>query len=197
MPTAAPMSRVGSVGGGTGSTSWPCGGCRAGGGGREASRAADNGIAHRNPDARRPDVDVADAVLAVAVVNRALGFAAGPRVETPMGRPPLVADRRSWPSVLTWRSPSRSVRSTRAPCARRRATVSGAGCPYGLPVPALIMATRGWSALSQASEVAVRLPWWATFSTSTRLAGPPMPLPSRVGSTSSSMSPVSSIRRSP
>jgi len=74
---------------------------------------------------------VAEANRAVAVANRVVAarVADAPCVVSPTGRPPLVADRRSWPSVLTWRSPSRSVRRTCAPCARRRATVSGAGWP--------------------------------------------------------------------
>jgi len=103
-------------------------------------------MAHRNPAVNAMDTDAADAAVmvtgrrvaavaeanrAVAVANRAVAarVADAPCVVSPTGRPPLVADRRSWPSVLTWRSPSRSVRRTCAPCARRRATVSGAGWP--------------------------------------------------------------------
>ena len=43
--------------------------------------------------------------------------------------------RRSRPSVETVTLPSRSVRRTRAPAVASRASVDGAGCPYGLPVP--------------------------------------------------------------
>jgi len=112
-------------------------------------------MAHRNPAVNTMGTDAADATDAtdaadaavmitglavtvvavanrvVAVANRAVAarVADAPCVVSPTGRPPLVADRRSWPSVLTWRSPSRSVRRTCAPCARRRATVSGAGWP--------------------------------------------------------------------
>jgi len=53
----------------------------------------------------RPVVAAARSVVVSAVAT--LADAAG--------RPPLVATRRSVPSVLTWRLPSRSVRSTRAP----------------------------------------------------------------------------------
>lgn len=112
-------------------------------------------------------------------------------------RPPDVATRRSWPSVLTSRSPSMSVRSTRTPRRSSRSRVRGAGCPYRLPVPELMSPTRGRSASSHASDVALPDPWWATLSTSSGRSSPPMPIASSRGSTSSSMSPVSSIRRSP
>jgi hypothetical protein len=122
----------------------------------------------------------------------------GPSCAALAGRPPVDATRRSLPSVETWSVPSRSVRKTRAPSSDRRATVRGAGCPYGLPSPALISATRGASASTNAWEVAVPLPWWATLRTSSRC--PPfraIPAASSCGSISSSTSPMSSIRRSP
>ena len=106
--------------------------------------------------------------------------------------------RRSWPSVLTWRSPSRSVRSTRAPCARSRSMVSGAGCPYGLPVPALTIATRGLERVEprlgrgRPTAVVGDLEHVESAACQRRCRSS-----SSRGSTSSSMSPVSSIRRSP
>lgn len=71
---------------------------------------------------------------------------------------PLVVTRRPSAVSSTDTVPSRSVRSTRAPDACSRASVDGAGCPYGLPVPADATATRGRTASRKASVVAVRLP---------------------------------------
>ena len=52
---------------------------------------------------------------------------------------------------------------------RRRAARASAraGWPYGLPAPAEAIAIRGRTASTNACVVAVRLPWWATFSRST------------------------------
>jgi hypothetical protein len=190
MPRPGPSCRIRSPGRRSGGSGDPVAGCAASCAGRAASLDADSGMAHRNG-------------FGASTLERTARTAPRPPIaggrgadRRPDGRPPLVATRRSWPSVLTSRSPSRSVRSTVASRARRRSTVSGAGCPYGLSAPALMSATRGRRASSHASDVAVRLPWWATLSTSRRRASP-MPAWSSRGSTSSSMSPVSSIRRSP
>jgi hypothetical protein len=67
------------------------------------------------------------------------------------------------------------------------------GWPYGLPVPAEAIAIRGLTASTNASVVAVRLPWWATFNRS--ILG--RPTARRRGSISSSTSPASRNRRSP
>ena len=74
------------------------------------------------------------------------------------GRGPVEETRRSAPSVVTVTVPSVSVRRTLAPVARTRSIVCRLGCPYGLPVPALTIATRGTRARSSASVVAVPLP---------------------------------------
>jgi hypothetical protein len=82
------------------------------------------------------------------------------------GRGAVAADRRA-PAVVT-RSPSsrssistlpsRSVRYTRAPESRRRASVEPAGWPYEFPVPAEATATRGRTASRNPCVVAVALP---------------------------------------
>ena len=71
-----------------------------------------------------------------------------------------------------------------------RDSVAGEGWPYGLPVPADATATVGSTASRKASVDAVRLPWWAILSRSTRPRRA-----SNSGSTSSSTSPVSRNRR--
>ena len=87
-------------------------------------------------------------------------------------------------SIVT--EPSWSVRRVRAPASRSRASVAGAGWPYVLPAPAEATATRGRTASTNAWVVAVRLPWCATLSRSTR----GRPRASRAGSMPSSTSPI-------
>jgi len=62
------------------------------------------------------------------------------------------------PSRDTSTVPSRSVRSTRMPRARRRFTVAGAGCPYVLRAPTEIKPMRGRMASRKAAVEEVRLP---------------------------------------
>jgi hypothetical protein len=71
---------------------------------------------------------------------------------------PVVETRSPSSSSSTVTEPSWSVRYTRAPLARRRARVDGAGCPYVLPAPADAIATFGLTASTNAWVVAVRLP---------------------------------------
>ena len=59
---------------------------------------------------------------------------------------------------VTLTDPSRSVRWTSAPIARSRSSVGFVGCPYGLPTPAEMIATRGRATSRKAWVVAVRLP---------------------------------------
>ena len=97
------------------------------------------------------------------------------------------------PSRATSSVPSRSVRYVATPWATNRASVAGARCPNVFFAPTEIRPTVGSIALSRASVVAVRLPWWATLRTS--MWG--RPRATRTGSTPSSMSPVSRKRCEP
>jgi hypothetical protein len=108
------------------------------------------GMAHRNADA--------PAALACAATDWAAGGRAGTDSRAAVRRGPLVRTVRpvSASSIVT--DPSSSVRSVRAPAARSRASVAGAGWPYVLPAPADATATRGRTASTNACVVAVRLP---------------------------------------
>ena len=106
-------------------------------------------------------------------------------------RGPVVRTVRPDSASSTVTEPSWSVRSVRAPAARSRASVAGAGWPYVLPAPADATATRGRTASTKACVVAVRLPWWATLSRSTR----GRPRASSAGSMPSSTSPARRNRR--
>jgi hypothetical protein len=75
--------------------------------------------------------------------------------------------------------------------ARSRAIVAAFGCPYGVVRADRNDRNAGPRVASSASDDAVALPWWATLSMST--VG--RPRLSRIGSTSSSASPVSRKRR--
>lgn len=106
------------------------------------------GIAH--PKTRRGPVELARAaaVTTAAVVGR---WTAAPR----RGSVRTVIPAASNPTVTV---PSRSVRSTRAPTAASRSSVERAGWPYVLSAPAEATATRGRTAATNGSVVAVRLP---------------------------------------
>ena len=117
---------------------------------------------------------------------------------TPDCRATAGPPRSTWivmvrPSSVASTLPLRSVRYKVAPRASIRASVSGAGWPYGLTAPTETIATFGRTASRKASVDEVRLPWWATLSRSSR----GRPRASRIGSISCSMSPASRNRCAP
>ena len=151
-------------------------GCRAradpgGRPGRDRDRAQERGSAARPRWA------------ACRPTRRASPFAARLGPDSLTARP---SARRSTSTEPSW-----SVRRTRAPLARNRSSVDRAGWPYGLPAPAEAIATRGWTASTNAWVDAVALPWWAILTRSTRGS----PRASSVGSMPCSTSPISRKRR--
>ena len=112
----------------------------------EAGDPAGGTMPHRN------GLRGAPATASAAVTGPGAGAVAADR------RAPVVVTRspsaRSSISTL----PSRSVRYTRAPESRRRASVEPAGWPYGFPAPAEAIATRGRTASRNGWVVAVALP---------------------------------------
>ena len=143
----------------------------------QAGDPAGIGIAHRNAPLR------ASAMGRVPAARRASPFAARLGPDSLTTRP---SARRSTSTEPSW-----SVRRTRAPLARNRSSVDRAGWPYGLPAPAEAIATRGWTASTNAWVDAVALPWWAILTRSTRGS----PRASSVGSMPCSTSPISRNRR--
>lgn len=83
-----------------------------------------------------------------------------------------------------------SVRYVATPRAASRASVEGAGWPNVFFAPTEMSATAGLVAPSSTSDVAVRLPWWATLIRSTWGS----PRATRIGSIPSSASPASRNR---
>src|SRR5215510_12128078 len=95
------------------------------------------GIPHRNwaaGDRRRPAAAVAPPPEVTAVDRRG----------------PLVWTRIVEPSNATTTVPSSSVRYVAPAASWSRSIVDGAGCPYGLPLPADTTATRGRTAARKA-----------------------------------------------
>lgn len=113
------------------------------------------GIEHRNGMSVPlvgPGAAPAMAVLAMVGASAAPPVVTGAPSATPAAaRAPVVRTRmgpipRSTVTVPFW-----SVRSTRAPAVWSRATVAGAGWPYGFPRPAEITASDGRTAARNAS----------------------------------------------
>ena len=115
-----------------------------------------SGMAHRKAMLRTEAAPLPAGAIEPDALADAL--ASEPVAAPVAARAPLDRTRSRPAPTSTVTVPSVSVRSTRAPESCSSATVAGAGWPYGLPRPAEITASAGWTASRNASVDEVRDP---------------------------------------